>query len=264
MNVDPRLVWLVQENQDDRHAVAAVQDALDAMGVRWIGIDIDFRSASLPRVDSLKTGDRIICYGPSFITRIEHGDPRWAIGCIFNHTTFRWSAFRKHWGDQMLNANGQLVTVNELRHAPPTQRVFVRPDADSKTFDGGIRSPAELSALTEQLPGNLHLAIASVVPVDVEYRVFVVGGDVVGASEYRRNGKSSTTGFVPNDVIDLAIKADRAWHPADCYVMDIARSGNRFGIVEANCIMAARFYGANIRTIVQALCQHYGQQDDAT
>jgi hypothetical protein len=58
--------------------------------------------------------------------------------------------------------------------------------------------------------------------------------------------------------VDLALEADRSWKPAEAYVLDVARSGDRFGIVEANCITAARHYGADSRAIITALSRYYG------
>jgi hypothetical protein len=63
---------------------------------------------------------------------------------------------------------------------------------------------------------------------------------------------------VPNEAVDLAIEADRFWRPAEAYAIDVARSGERFGIVEANCITAAPHYAANGRALVEALCRLYG------
>jgi hypothetical protein len=136
--------------------------------------------------------------------------------------------------------------------------VFARPDADSKTFDGGIYSQEEFAVLLSKLDGDTQIMTASPVPIDAEYRIFVVASDVVAASEYRRNGQVSIHGFVPNAAVDLALEADQIWRPASAYAIDIARSGTRYGIVEANCITAARHYGADTRAIVEALCDAYG------
>lgn len=259
MTYDPDFVWLIQENQDDRLAVLGVQDTLDRLGIRWIGVDIDFRSRNLPIIEGLKATDRPLCYGPSFIPRIDHTDPKWRIGCIFSPISFCWSKFRANWGELMLVPDSQVCTVCELRSQIFTVHMFIRPDADSKKFDGGVRNPQELNSLLAGLDCGLDVVVAPPVKIDAEYRVFIVDSEVIAASEYRRGGIPSTQGFVPGDVTELAIDADTLWRPERAYAIDVARSGSRIGIVEANCITAARFYAADGQAIVAALCRLYGR-----
>jgi hypothetical protein len=258
MSFDPKLVWLVQNNQEDPLVVRTVKEVLDELGVRWIGIDIDFKTPTLPAIDGLRRDDRVLCFGPSFIRRIDHRDPTWRIGCIFDPVSFRWSEFQARWQGRMLSQDGRVSSVGTLRAEPPPGPVFIRPDADSKTFEGGIRSGRELDILLARLDADLPVVVASPRPVDAEYRLFMIAADVVAASEYRRNGQPSIHGFVPNQAVDLAIEADRAWRPAAAYAIDVARSGDSFGIVEANCITAAGHYAANGRAIVEALCRLCG------
>jgi hypothetical protein len=142
---------------------------------------------------------------------------------------------------KMLSQDGGVSSVRALRADPPGRPIFARPDTDSKTFDGGIWSRLELDALLNRLDNDLWIVTASPTAIDAEYRLFIVASEVVAASEYRRNGQTSLQGFVPNEAVDLAIEADRTWRPAAAYAIDVARSGERFGIVEANCITAAHY-----------------------
>jgi len=144
MAFDPRLLWLIQENRDDRRAVREVQDILDQLEVRWIGVEIDFKSMALPAIAELSEGDLVLCWGPSFVRRWDHSSPFWRIGCIFDPLSFRWSQFREHWQGLMLCANAEVSTVSDLRSNLPMRPTFIRPDADSKAFDGGVRSPLEV------------------------------------------------------------------------------------------------------------------------
>lgn len=258
VTLDPKLVWLIQENQEDLLTVRGIKDVLDELKVRWIGIEIDLQNSTLPSFEGVRDGDRVLCFGPSFIPRIDHRDPAWLVGSIFDPASFRWSQFQANWPGKMLSQDGRVSSVRALRANLPAQPIFIRPDADSKAFDGGKRSRPELDVLLNSLDPELQIVTASITSIDAEYRIFVVASEVIAASEYRRNGQPSMQGFVPNEAVDLAIEADRTWRPAQAYVIDVARSGHRFGILEANCITAARHYAANGRTIVEALCRLYG------
>ncbi len=258
MICEQELVWLIQKNQDDLRAVREIEEILDELNVRWIEVDIDFNSNELPaHIQERHENELLICHGPSFIPRIDHSDPIWRIGSIFNPVRFRWSEFQKNWRNMMLSADGHISSVSDIQANPPSDRRFIRPDADSKTFEGSVKTPTELAALLKGLDQNLPIVLASPIEIEAEYRIFMVASQVVAASQYRANGKPSIRGFVPNEVVDFAIKADLMWRPADAYVVDIGQSSGRIGIIEANCITAARYYDANARAIVEALCEHY-------
>ena len=260
MMYDPNLLWLIQKNQEDRRAILDVQNILDELGVRWIEFDIDFKSRLFPLPVGIKAEDIVICHGPSFIPRVDHSEPFWRVVCIFDPFLVLWSEFQRHWTDLMLSSDGTLATVRQLRTCSPGKTVFVRPDADSKKFDGGIRSPEELTNLLITLPDHIGVVSASPLEIEAEYRVFIIGSEVVAASQYRKNGSAAFEGFIPNQVIDLAIEADTRWRPKEAYVLDIAKSGSRYGIIEANCITAARYYKGNPRSIVMGLCRLYGSK----
>lgn len=136
---------------------------------------------------------------------------------------------------------------------------FVRPDEDSKAFDGGLfdaKSMAEtidLALMRGLLQPDTPVVVAEPVPVDAEWRTFIVGGEVVAASSYRRDGVGDINLHVPHAVVDLAFEAAERWLPADIFCLDIALSGGRYGIVEANCFNASRFYGADAAAVLSAV-----------
>jgi ATP-grasp domain, R2K clade family 3 len=127
---------------------------------------------------------------------------------------------------------------------------FVRPDADNKLFDGGVYDQASLRSAAGNLPDDLVVVQAQTQIIDTEWRCFVVDGEVVDGSEYRRNGQPSFSRGVPQRAIELVETATKRWLPAPVVCIDVARSGDRFGIVEANCFNASRFYAADIANVV--------------
>jgi hypothetical protein len=143
----------------------------------------------------------------------------------------------------MLSLDGKVSSVSMLRADPPGQPVFIMPDAAPKTFDGGVRSRLEFDA-------DLQMVIASPGPIDVECRVFMVAPKWIPPPNIGEMA-SRRWGFVPNEGVDLAIKADSSGRPTEAYAIDMARSGERFGHVGANCITAARQYAADGQAIVE-------------
>lgn len=95
--------------------------------------------------------------------------------------------------------------------------------------------------------------VASPRTIEAEWRFFVVDGEIVGCSEYRRWGYPSIDGAVPRLAIDLATELASRWSPAGVYCLDLASSGDRMGIVEANCFNASRFYAVVLDRVLRAV-----------
>ena len=261
MSTTSAVHWLIQANQRDALAVSGTCEALDDMGTPWHLVTLQPFAPEIPPVPALPAGVPVVCYGPGFVPRtLNH--PHLRPGIFFDDAAFRWSAFQTHWAELMLSQDGRVLPLGEalevLARLAPGERRFVRPDEDSKAFDGGLHDHASLAAATAKarVTPATPVVLASPTPVDAEWRTFVVGGEVVAASVYRREGRPAAQGYVPDAVIDLALESVRRWAPASAVCVDMARSGERYGVVEANCINAARFYAANGRRILQALTEH--------
>ncbi len=144
--------------------------------------------------------------------------------------------------------------IEELETSGP---VFVRPDEDSKAFDGGTYGdPSELRAALGSTDPSVIVVRGRVITVDAEWRCFVVGGEIIDSSEYRRAGSPSFHRGAPPRVLDLVEAALAQWSPAPVTCIDVASSGAHFGIVEANCFNAARFYAADAATVLAAVASH--------
>jgi hypothetical protein len=134
---------------------------------------------------------------------------------------------------------------------------FVRPDSDSKAFDGGVYDASGLSSAAPEmcvLP-TTAVMVASPCTIEAEWRFFIVDREIVGCSEYQRWGRPSMNGAVPHVAIDLAAELACRWSPADVYCFDLAASGDRIGVVEANCFNASRFYAAVVERVLRAVNQ---------
>jgi hypothetical protein len=78
----------------------------------------------------------------------------------------------------------------------------------------------------------------------------------VDASEYRRAGSPSMHQGAPLRVLELVDEALARWSPAAAACIDVASSGELFGIVEANCINAARLYAADAEVVLSPISEH--------
>lgn len=88
--------------------------------------------------------------------------------------------------------------------------------------------------------------------IDAEWRLFLVGGEVVTGSMYR----PSADPLLPRELVDFAREAASHWMPASVFVLDIARVDCSWKIVECNCFNGSRFYSADVEHLVRRVSEH--------
>jgi len=254
--------WILQANHRDQSLIRSMEDALVGMGRSVFKVPLKGYSPDIPDIEGLSPADPVICYGPSFVPRTLRR-PEWSPGIFFDPDAFRWSAFQAAWPDLMLSSDAKVVPLSQAGELVAiVGAAFVRPDEDTKAFDGGVFDAAALqeraAAVIEKGYATPETPVVVAPPVEVtdEWRLFIVDGEVVGASSYRHGGRPSTGGHVPHHVIELSFEAARIWRPAPVFCLDFGRAGDRIGIVEANCFNAARFYGADGNAILEAVSDY--------
>ena len=246
--------WIIQENQGDSTAVRRMVQALESDGhvphLVWLNKSLD-----VPLIPNLPDNAPIVCHGQGFVTRVpDH--PRLKAGLFFDPETFCWEAFRSGWGEAILSSDGRVMALSDARDFLQNgATAFVRPDSDSKAFEGAVYDAFRLEAVTKQstVPSAIQVVVASPLNIEAEWRFFVVNREIVGCSEYRRWGRPSSEGSVPHMAIDFAADLALRWSPADVYCLDLAASGDRLGVVEANCFNASRFYSAVTERVLRAV-----------
>jgi len=249
--------WLLQSNHPNLSMIRELAAILLEQGneVHWAALK--GLSTELPELDMLDSSKPVVCYGPSFVPR-AFSHPVLDPGIFFDPERFRWSVFQSRWPDLMLS-DGSLVPAAAVPALIRDRQAFVRPDEDSKSFDGGVFDSQTFTETLDKAVGRGLLKeadsviVAAPLPIDAEWRTFVVGGDVVAASSYRRNGICDIDLHVPHAVIDMAFEAAEQWSPADVFCLDIGLANGRYGIIEANCFNASRFYGADARAILSGV-----------
>lgn len=254
--------WIFNRRLNAQDDAAALRDAAAHLGVPWHTVGLVPFSPGIPEIPDIPADAAVICYGAGFVPRALH-HPLWRPGIFFDNTTFRWSAFHAAWGDRMLSRNASIFPLEDARaRLADGSRLFIRPDADDKSFDGGVHDLGSLDAALAEarspdgksIDPRMPVVMAPAVAVRSEFRTVVVAGEVVAASSYRHEGRPALDLYVPNAVIDLVLEAVHLWMPSPVACLDVAiRSDGSLGIVEANCFNAARLYGSNPLDVIEAV-----------
>jgi hypothetical protein len=185
----------------------------------------------------------------------------WTPGAWIDNLSYdRWGAeLPAEW---LLNPSALICKLSEVSLA---KDAFIRPVLDSKSFSGKVFSTEDWHDFTKPLLSlsssnyPLHAATEVIVsdPVEIwtETRCFVVGGQVVSASFYKRGCRVIYEECTDSDIMSFANQVIEHWQPSAAYVLDIAQTPGGFKVIEYNCINAAGFYATNVPLIIAKLTQ---------
>jgi hypothetical protein len=259
------LHWVFQRNRRNPFETQRLSQIVEALGFEAHIVELVPFGAEIPQVSAISAGAPVVCYGPGFVPRALTR-ASWRPGIFFDAASFRWSTFRAPWGRMMLNSSAELYKVRDVRRLlAGGERLFVRPDADNKAFEGGVHDAASFaealtnSRMPDGAPADDNLAVIVAQPLEIasEYRMFVVDGEIVAASSYRHLQRPDGSAFVPTAAVDLAIAAAALWMPAPVACIDVAVCADgTLGIVEANCLNGARFYDADAVALIGAISSY--------
>ncbi len=93
-----------------------------------------------------------------------------------------------------------------------------------------------------------------------EWRLFIVDGKPVAASQYRSNGRLKIESHAPSAVLQFAEQMCDIWTPCDLFVIDICEQDGNYYIVELNAMNCAGFYACDVEAIVQSVAEHFAQR----
>lgn len=147
----------------------------------------------------------------------------------------------------MLNENAQIVKASDIDWN--SEELFVRPLNDTKDFNGGIYNKNTLKY-------EGMCVVASIQPIDKEFRFFVLGGKIITASQYKINGQLAASSIVDKGAEIFAQNMVEKFNFPG-YVIDIADTKNGYKIVELNCLNAAGLYEIDLYKLVQAVRDFY-------
>ncbi len=251
--------WIVQQNLGNARDLGTLTRSFEALGVAWQGLDVIPFDDTPPDVS---TEGRVIFYGSTTLIANVARSGRWRPGVFFREERFTFEALLAGYGDALLNADSEVVTVGELveRTIPDDALYFVRPAADLKEFTGDVMTFADIRQWRENLAGSagpLSLAtrvqIAAPKRVHQEWRVIMVGGRAVTASRYRRGGRLDPSPEVPREVTDYADQVASRWQPEPVFTLDVGETDAGLCVVETNCFNSSGFYRCDVRAAVRAV-----------
>lgn len=261
-DVAPPVLWIVQTNLGGASDIGSLVEALAAERIPCRGFEVVPFTGTLPEIEH---DGPVVCYGSTnFILNCRKAG-RWIPGVWHDDENFTWSAWAENFGELLLNApdSSERTTIAGLLASPrpDDELVFLRPDRDVKEFSGEVAAIRELKAWCrdvlagcfDQIGPDTPIVVATPFGIEVEWRLFVVCGQVVAASRYRRRGRLDAREGAPADVVAFGEAVATRWSPATVFTLDVCRSGERLFVLEAQGFNSAGYYSADLQALVRAV-----------
>lgn len=276
------MFWVVQSNLHREEGHARLLAALRRAGSQFAEVQV------LPFIDKLVPADvnvagqdaeslpslmlplavtkaPVFVMGSYKLARIARGCSWTGPGAFLEG--LKYTEWAEGWGhENLLNAGAQVMPFCAAHLASVGREVFVRPVADSKEFAGRVFSrgafyrwikEAEQEG-SQHVPPDTEVLVAKVVrDIHSETRFWVVDGNVVTWSLYKRGGKAFQSEDVDPGVVAFARALATRWCPSPAFVVDVAVTDDGPKVVEANCLSAAGFYAGDMQKLVFALEDYF-------
>lgn len=250
--------WVCQNNLGSADDVEAIGRACAEQGHEFVPIKVIPFSDEIPGVSQ---DEPTVFYGAvRWISKIYESG-KWEPGVFFNEH-FDYIECRDAYGGCFLNSDCEQTTLAELASGKKRGYYFVRPVADDKSFSGGVVHMDSISDWAEKLMTDfddiLHEPIVVSYPkiISREWRLFMVDGNAVTGSLYRKEGRLFKSKDVPREVVDFA-EAITAWRfePHRVFVLDVCTCNgvDELKVLETGCFNSAGFYDSDIAAIVRAV-----------
>lgn len=270
--------WILQENIFNEDGFNRLLETLERFNLPYSTHKvIPFIGELLP--EPQPTMNNVICFG-SYSMRHAAKKYGWMPG-VFDLEAETFARQMHHWGEHMLNADSQVVRFAE---AKLLRQSFLRPIDDSKHFAGGVYEADEFHdwqhkvvALGEDtgssLTGDTLIQVSTIKKIYTEYRYWIVDGQVVTASLYKRGQRViyepmrtidnhvhryvdlilRTSHDGVDDTLSMRPKGYPGYRPARAFVLDVCETSEGMRVVEINTMNAAGFYAADMSSLVMAL-----------
>jgi hypothetical protein len=158
--------------------------------------------------------------------------------------------------NELLNCGGSVCKASEITLSSP---IHIRPLNEDKAFTAKVFDSESWQAVQCALSPDLLCWVSPVKGIDAEWRCWFIGGELVGASQYREDNAMKVVRGAPEHVLAYTQDIASHWLPAECVVMDVALTLEGLKIVEFNPIHCSGWYAADVENVLQRWVEFVGK-----
>lgn len=257
--------FVIQHNLISETDMISMKHALVRNKIPYEEVKVVPFTKELPKF--IMDEDNIYYGSTTFIANLyEQLKPK---GVFFDPKKFLISNYIDQWGKYMLNDGADICSIPEFIKRAEKEygfkddhKLFIRPDADDKSFDGQVMTFGEIKNWKENLiqydntKSLLEIDVVVAEPYNIrkEWRNFIVNEKIVTSSLYRKDFKLNKSAIdIPLEMLDFVQNRIVEYQPASAFAIDIALCGDEYYIIECGCINSVGFYHGDIEKILLAL-----------
>lgn len=256
--------WIVQNNLIKQKVLDEFRTAFSELNIEFEEVKMIPFSNELP---PFHPSEQNVFYGSTTLMMNAAKHPVYKSGVFYDAGHFTTENYLQQWGSDMLNHDGVILSFKDFmeNELAKKEQWFLRPDADNKSFAGGLMSSNEIKEWYQKIlkidnPDlNAETLVFASGPKTItrEWRNFIVNGKVVSSARYVLHGNlAPSTEDVPEKMIEFTTQCASQYAPHTIFVMDVAETTEGFKIIECNCFNGTGFYGHDIKAIVKSITNH--------
>lgn len=257
------MFWVVQENFiTSEEKYKELMAALDRLEIPHQLVKT-FEGEMVPDVN---VPNPVFCIGGTSMSKVA-AKKGFSPGYIGENLEY--DKLLKNYGNLMLNSDAIVGTVRDI--SPPWKQFFIRPCNDRKSFSGKIADLAALEDWRKELASvgaaknskteatlDSMVVCASLKEIDLEWRFFVVGGEVITGSLYKRGGELRIDALVDERAWEFARKIVKIWQPNEAFCLDVCETADHeMRVMEINSLCSAGFYACDMFKTVASIQAHW-------
>lgn len=254
--------WVIQNNLIAENDLNQIQNACKDMDVEFEEILVIPFSTEIPKFKQDEKTN--IYYGSTTLMYNIYHQMNKPIGLFFDEITFSMENYLRVWGKHMLSSDAKITTFKEFSKESHSEDSiwFIRPNADDKSFNGEVRSFADIKSFITNstkydnviLTQDTKILVGPAYNIEKEWRNYIVDGKVISSSLYRKNFKLNKSRLdIPKEMITFVEERCKEYMPHKLFAMDIALCDGEYFIIECGCINSVGFYAADINEIVKGI-----------
>ena len=261
-----RPIWLIEAGVYREEVVPLVEEIQRQGMMAEVTSYSSLKKGSAPLVNGqiISKSDCVIGYGTYPFARqiqLHHG---WSPGAWCSDVNLNCANYYAYFGRYLLNQNYVMLPGVEairqrdwlLSRCSVEGRVFERPTSCQKIFVGRCMDEVVFEAglsPTRYDPTTL-VVVAAPKPIGREWRLIVVGNEVISGSQYADRGEKLIRADLPQEVRDFAnaMLAEIRWRPDPVFMLDVCESNDRLWLVELNSFSSSWLYLCDYHAVVSA------------
>lgn len=260
--------WIIQKNDIADQDLQELQDILKSLDIDYCLITYIPFSTDIPDFPIDDEHENIYYGGTSMIENIRKKyNPK---GIFFNPDTFSMEVYLEKWKGHMLNDGAKIFTIKEYladygkNYSQDMRNYFFRPNGDGKEFDGQIGNPDKIVKVlkgilqnNEKVNEDFKIVVGSAYRIGKEWRLYMVNGRALTASQYRNEQRLSKSDKVPLEVFEFAQERCKEFMPHQVFAMDICEYFEdgvpHYAILECGCMNSVGFYHCDKQKYIEGI-----------